>query len=217
VKVYLDTNKDGSWTRGEPFATTLADGSYALTGLAAGTYKVREVVPTGYVRTAPATNDYYSVTLGSGQAAGSNNFANAQLGNPAVLSNVVYVINGSSPVSDLHGAAHEGDTVQVSFTVVAGAQPQRFSLVSYTAPGATYKANAAAQQQIFDSDTGVFGPGTYTLTVSNPHSYFQVDFVGGYTIDKLGPAAATSSIRLRIGCLARTVAVRIRYGLRPLR
>ncbi len=34
----------------------------------------------------------------------------------------------------------------------------------------------------------MFGPGTYTLTVSNPHSFFQVDFVSGYAIDHLGPA-----------------------------
>ena len=62
VKVYLDTNNNGSWNTGEPFATTVADGSYALTGLTAGTYLVREVVPTGYVRTAPATSDSYSIT-----------------------------------------------------------------------------------------------------------------------------------------------------------
>ena len=66
VKVYLDTNNNGTWNTGEPFTTTLADGSYTFTGLAAGTYKVREVVPTGYVRTAPATSDNYSVTLGVG-------------------------------------------------------------------------------------------------------------------------------------------------------
>jgi phage terminase small subunit len=190
VTVYLDTNNNGSWNTGEPFATTLADGSYAMTSLAAGTYKVREVVPTGYVRTGPATSDYYSVTLSSGQSAGGNNFANAALGNLSVLTNVVYLVNGVTPVSDLRGATHEGDTIQVSFTVVAGTQPQRFTLASYTAPGATYDANTAAQQQIFDSDMGVFGPGTYTLTVSNPHSYFQVDFVSGYAIDKLGPAAS---------------------------
>ena len=190
VKVYLDTNNNGCWNSGEPFATTLGDGSYTLTGLAAGTYYVREVVPTGYVRTAPATSDNYSVTIGAGQAVSGENFANAAQGNPAVLSNVVYVINGATPVSDLRGATHEGDTIEVSFTVAAGTQPQRFTLVSYTAPGPTFNASTAAQQQIFDADTGVFGPGTYTLSVSNPHSYFQVDFVSGYAIDKLGPATS---------------------------
>ena len=98
------------------------------------------------------------------------------------------MINGTTPVSDLRGNTKEGDTVQVSFTVAAGAAPQRFTLVSYTAPGPKFDANTASQQKIFDTDTGVFGPGSYTLTVSNPHSYFQVDFVGGYAIDRLGPA-----------------------------
>ncbi len=188
VKVYLDTNNNGAWNTGEPAVTTLADGSYAFLDLIASTYKVRQVTPTGFVRTAPATVDYYSVVLAPGQISSGNNFDNAALGNLSVLSNIVYLINGTTPLSDLRGTTHEGDTVQVSFTVVAGAQPQRFTLVSYTAPGATFDANTAAQQKIFDTDSGVFGPGTYTLTVSNPHSYFQVDFVGGYAIDRLGPA-----------------------------
>ena len=118
------------------------------------------------------------------------NFANAQLGDLTVLSNVVYLVNGTTPVSDLRGVTHEGDTVQVSFTVVAGAQPQRFSLVTYTAPSATYNANTAAQQKIFDIDSGVFGPGTYTLSVSNPHAFFQIDFISGSAIDQFGAAAS---------------------------
>jgi hypothetical protein len=190
VKVYLDTNNNGAWNVGEPVATTIADGSYVIPDLIAGTYKVRQVTPAGYVRTAPATVDHYSVALAVGQTSGANNFSNAALGNPAALTNIVYIINGTTPVSDLRGVTKEGDTVQVSFTVVAGTPPQRFTLVSYTAPGASYDANTAGKQKIFDSDTGVFGPGTYTLAVSNPHSYFQIDFVGGFAIDKLGPAGS---------------------------
>ena len=139
VKVYLDSNNNGCWNTGEPVTSTTADGTYAFTALAAGTYKVRQVVPTGYVRTAPATSDYYNVTLSAGQTSTGNNFANAQLGNLSVLSNIVYVMNGTMPASNLNGNTHEGDTVEVSFTVVAGAQPQRFTLLTYTAPGATYR------------------------------------------------------------------------------
>ena len=190
VKVFIDTNNNGAWNTGEPSTTSLADGSYAFADLVAGTYRVREVVPTGYVRTAPATSDSYTVPLAIGQTSSGNNFSNAQLGNLSVLSNVVYLIDGITPVSDLRGATHEGDTIQVSFTVVAGAQPQRFTLVSHTAPGAAFDANTAAEQKIFETDGGVFGPGNYTLTVSIPHSYFQVDFVGGYAIDHLGPASS---------------------------
>ena len=190
VKVYLDTNNDGAWSSGEPSFVTAADGSYTFANLVAGTYMVREVAPSGYVRTSPTTSDNYSVTLGVGQDASGMNFANAQLGDPTVFSNVVYLVNGTTPVTDLRGTTHEGDTVQVSFTVVAGAQPLQLTLVSYTAPGATFNANTAAQQNIFDTDTGIFGPGTYTLSVANPHSYFQVDFVSGSAIDQFGPAGS---------------------------
>ncbi len=103
---------------------------------------------------------------------------------------MVYVINGTTPVSDSRGATHEGDTIEVSFRVAAGTQPQRFTFVSYTAPSATFDATKAAQQQLFESDSGVFGPGSYTLTVSNPHSYFQVDFVSGSAIDHFGASSS---------------------------
>ncbi len=192
VNVFLDTNNNGAWNTGEPTATTLANGSYTFANLPAGSYVVRQVTPTGYIRTAPATADNYTVSLAAGRVVSGDNFANAALGNPAFLTNVVYVINGVTPVSDLRGTTHEGDTVQVTFTVVAGTPAQRFTLVSYTAPGATYDATKAAQQKIFQTATGTFGPGTYTLSVSNPHSYFQVDFVSGAAIDHFG--ASTSNI-----------------------
>ncbi len=188
VTVYLDTNNNGVPNAGEPMTTTLANGAYAFTGLGAGTYKVREVVPTGYVRTAPVLADFYSITIASGQTSSVNNFSNAELCDNSMLTNIVYVINGTTPVSDLRGATKEGDTVEVSFTVAAGTAPHRFTLVTYTAPVATFDPNTASQQKIFDTDTGIYGPGSYTLTVSIPHSYYQIDFVCGYAIDKLGPA-----------------------------
>jgi hypothetical protein len=190
MQVYIDTNNNGSLNSGEPVTTTLANGTYAFTGLAAGTYTIREVVPTGYVRTAPVLSDHDTVTVGIGQTSSGNNFAIAQPGDKSVLTNVVYVINGTAAVSDLHGATKEGDTVQVSFTVVPGVLPHRFTLVGYTAPGSTFDANTAAKQKIFETDTGIFGAGTWTLTVSVPHSYYQIDFVSGYAIDHFGPAGS---------------------------
>ncbi len=190
VRVYLDVNDNGSWNSGEPVSTTLSDGSFVISDLLPGNYKLRQVTPTGFVRTSPTTRDFYTVAVSSGQNASGNNFANAALGNLSVLSNIVYVINGTTVVSDLRGNTKEGDTVQVSFTVVPGTAPQRFTLVSYTAPGPSFDANTANKQRIFDTDSGVFGPGTYTLNVSNPHSQFQVDFVAGFAIDVLGPAGS---------------------------
>jgi hypothetical protein len=130
------------------------------------------------------------VTLTVGQTASGNDFADAAQGNLSFLSKVAYVINGTTPVSDLRNLTKEGDVVQVTFTIAAGTQPQRLTLVTYTAPGNDFDPNTASQQRIFDVDTGVFGPGTHTLTVSNPHSYFQVDFVTGFAIDRFGPAGS---------------------------
>ena len=108
----------------------------------------------------------------------------------AGLSNIVYVVNGNMAYTSLGGNTAEGDTVQVSFTIAAGTAPETLSLVSYTAPGPTFVASQAAQQQIFDDDSGTFGPGTYTLTVTIPDSYYQVDFVCGSAIDTFGPAGS---------------------------
>ena len=103
VTVYLDTNNNDVWNAGEPSMTTAADGSYSFANLVAGNYKVREVVPAGYVRTAPATSDNYSLSLGIGQNTTGMSFANAALGNLSALSNIVYVINGQKPAADLRG------------------------------------------------------------------------------------------------------------------
>ena len=167
VKVYLDSNNNGTWNSGEPVATSLDDGTFIFSGLSAATYKVRQVVPTGYVRTAPALTDVYSVTLGSGQTSSGNKFANAEKGELSILSNIVYVINGTTAVSDLVGKTKEGDTVQVSFTVVAGATPDRYTLVSYTTPGKTFDPATAARQEIFQVDTGIFGPGSTRSTCTS--------------------------------------------------
>src|SRR5262249_43663210 len=51
--VYLDENQNGQRDSGEPFTTTDADGHYAFTNLAPGTYRVAEELQSGWVQTAP--------------------------------------------------------------------------------------------------------------------------------------------------------------------
>lgn len=75
VTVYLDTDNDGVLDVGEPTTVTLADdpntpsfdetGSYAFSGLTAGSYHVRVVPPAGGTVTAPA-GGVHNVTLVSG-------------------------------------------------------------------------------------------------------------------------------------------------------
>ena len=45
--VFLDVNQNGQLDPGESSTTTDANGQYAFTGLAPGTYRVLEVLPSG--------------------------------------------------------------------------------------------------------------------------------------------------------------------------
>ena len=104
--------------------------------------------------------------------------------------NICYAVTYGLPVqvSDLRGNTQQGDTVTVTFTVPSGGLSDQLTLVSYTAPGSSFDATPAYQQQIFDLVSGVFAPGkTYTLTVLIPNSYYQIDFVCGQAINVLGP------------------------------
>ncbi|HYV35475.1 MAG TPA: SdrD B-like domain-containing protein [Gemmataceae bacterium] len=185
--------------------TTTANvtGAYSFGGLTAGTYFVQEIVPGGFVRTGPTMSTYYVVKVTSAgvvtatdpsdnSAVASNklDFDDAETCDKTILTCYSFKINNCTTVGDLRGYTHEGDTVTVTFTVAANAQPHDFTLVSYTAPGATFDANVANQQKIFDIDTGTFGPGVHTLTVTIPNCYYQVDFVCGCAIDQFGPASS---------------------------
>ena len=200
IKLFKDMNGDGVLTSADGNAVastvTAANGTYSFTNVAGGKYFVQEVVPTGYVQTGggpngPVGNTYYTVVVPSGQSCTANNFDDYEADcadEIAKLSNIKYLINGTTTVTDLRGNTHQGDLVQVTFTIAAGTPPHQLTLVSYTAPGSTFDANTAAQQQVFDYDTGVFGPGTYTLEVLIPNSYYQIDFVCDGYIDHFGSA-----------------------------
>ena len=51
--VYIDTNGDGKLEPGEPTALTNSGGFYTFTGLAPGTYTIREVLMPGYLLSSP--------------------------------------------------------------------------------------------------------------------------------------------------------------------
>ncbi len=65
VTVYLEQNDDGRLDPG-PSTKTDANGFYSFTGLSAGTYIVREVLPVGQIQTFPGPNedDSQTVTVG---------------------------------------------------------------------------------------------------------------------------------------------------------
>lgn len=188
--IYIDADNDGKKDAGERWTTTASDGSYTFDNLLPGAYIVREVVPANYVRTFPTNSDKYNVTLTNGQCRENIVFANARGCDCWDVTNVQFSINNTKYVSDLRGNTDQGDVVTVTFTIPAGQGPERFTLVSYTAPSGVWDANVASQQMIFDVETGMFGPGTHTMTVTIPNCYYQIDFVCGYAIDQLGPVGS---------------------------
>ena len=193
VKVYLDGNKNGQLDPGEVSTVTKADGTYSFTGVAPGTYVVREVVASGWVRTGPTLSDNYCVTVSAGKDSGGNDFANAEAGCDCQIYCVTYIINGCRQVSDLRGNVSPGDSVVARFSVrnASASNPAVFSLVSYVAPNSYFSAGNASQQYVYDMATGTYtANGTYCLQIDVPDSYFQVDFVCGQVINKFGPAGS---------------------------
>jgi SdrD B-like domain/RTX calcium-binding nonapeptide repeat (4 copies) len=199
IQLYRDANNDGQLTAadGGPVATTVTaagTGAYSFGNVASGTYIVKEVVGSNYISTAPTSGQYTVVVSACGSTTTDLNFANfdtsACADEATEIVNISYLINGCTTVTDLRGNTNQGDVVQVTFTVAAGTPPHQLTLASYTAPGAVYDPNTASQQQVFDYDTGIFGPGTYTLEVRIPNSFYQIDFVCGSLIDHFGPAGS---------------------------
>jgi uncharacterized protein (DUF2141 family) len=191
VELFRDVNGNGVLDRhdGGPVAVThsaAGTGAYSFNNLADGTYFVREVLPRRNVETAPAVGNYYVEHIANGNSITGQDFDNFHTPSQHAVSNVHFIINGTTTVNDLRGNVHQGDMVQAVFTVRAGHTAQ-VSLVSYSATGPTFDAATASQDTVFDSDSATFGPGTYALTVHVPNWFFQVNLVLGPVIDQFGP------------------------------
>ena len=188
VKINLYKNNASS-----PFAstTTSSTGAFSFNNLGPGTYKVQEVIPSGYLQTGggpsgSAGNSYYTLTARSGQNSNGYNFDDYKI--PTCKPTNVYftINNAATKYTTLQGHTHPGDTVKVTFTVTAG-MSDLLTLVSYTAPSASFNSSNAAQQKIFNQSTGTFAPGTHTLTVVIPRTHYQIDFICGPAISQLLP------------------------------
>jgi hypothetical protein len=77
VTLYIDANQNGILNTGETSVTTNSSGDYSFGSLAAGTYQIREVLPSGYKLTNPA-NGYLSITVGTGSKITGENWGNAK-------------------------------------------------------------------------------------------------------------------------------------------
>jgi hypothetical protein len=78
--IWVDYDGDGALDPGEPFGITDPNGAYAIVGIAAGTWKVREAGQPGWTCSFPSTSDafgcFHQETFVTGTAYPNNNFGN---------------------------------------------------------------------------------------------------------------------------------------------
>ncbi len=76
--IYVDYNDNGSFDAGEPSAVTAADGTYQITGIEPGPYKVREVATAAcwHLQCSSPSPCYYDETFDLGRAITDNDFGN---------------------------------------------------------------------------------------------------------------------------------------------
>jgi uncharacterized delta-60 repeat protein len=77
--LYIDLDNDRALDFNEPIANTDASGSFKFAGLAAGTYKVRQILPAGWAQTTPANGFGIGVTLAADQSISGKLFGEQQI------------------------------------------------------------------------------------------------------------------------------------------
>jgi hypothetical protein len=77
--LYIDLDNDSILDPNEQFTTTDANGNWTFWGLAAGTYKIRQILQTGWKQTTPTNNYGLNVTVASNQIVRDKLFGSKQI------------------------------------------------------------------------------------------------------------------------------------------
>jgi uncharacterized delta-60 repeat protein len=88
VVFYLDLDGDGTLDPGEPTATSSSTGAFSFPLVGPGTYRVRELIPSGYTLTAPTTGTS-TVAVTAGSTVSASAFADHPPTTAARLSGIV--------------------------------------------------------------------------------------------------------------------------------
>ena len=164
-------DSSGNWHSG---TQTLPDGHYKLF----------------FKQTAPMTpggekQKVFWVECGGSTSGGSNNGGGGNNGGQT-CTGTASMTTHSTLIATVGGVS------TVTFTMSNGCVGKEVSLVSYTAPSATFTRETASEQNVFASQTGTFNNGNFTLSVNVPSCYYQVDFVFGGVIQHFGPASSNN-------------------------
>ncbi|TVS14618.1 MAG: choice-of-anchor C family protein, partial [Planctomycetaceae bacterium] len=156
---WQDANGNGVWDPGEGdrWTVTDEDGWYAFDNLPIGTYTVREIVPTGYVQTAPLDPDEHRIDLRSGPIAAGYDFGNRPT--PGA-------ITGMKGVDvEFNGQFSPGDPGQASVTIYLDLNNN-----GQLDPGEPTAVTDADGQFVFADLT----PGQYVVRELTPDGFEQI-------------------------------------------
>src|SRR5262249_40961072 len=136
VTMFLDANKNGVKDSTEKTAVTDSSGNYKFTGLAAGTVRVREVVPAGFKVSSPSVG-FFDVTLTTNQAVTGKNFADQATSVPTTGTISGKVFNDTNG----NGVQDTGETNRAG--VVVYLDNDKDGIKDSTEPTKTTDANGA--------------------------------------------------------------------------
>ncbi len=80
VTLYNDANNNSKLDSGERTTTSDSSGNYLFSGLSAGSYKIRQILPSGYTQVSPTNNYGQTITLSANQTVTGKNFADHSSG-----------------------------------------------------------------------------------------------------------------------------------------
>lgn len=115
IRVYVDANNNGAFDAAEQSTLTGTNGQYSFTGLATGSYRIRQTPGPGFRQIYPTSNAARTVSVGTNQAVANIDFRNLK---PPVISNlgatIQYVPRSAAiPVAST-GTVADGDTTMFS-------------------------------------------------------------------------------------------------------
>lgn len=175
--IYVDLNNNGVFDSAtEPSAVTGPGGTYVITGVAPGTYNVREVGQTGWTNSFPGTSDafgpFQSVTVPADGSVSNVNFGNFE--RTSVHGYKFNDLNGNGV--DDGDPRMAGVTIQLTGTTGQG---QAISEVTTTAANGEYSFTPLA-------------PGTYTVTEVAPTGFSQTTGGATFTLTSGEEVVATA-------------------------
>ena len=198
--VFLDKNNSGKLDAGEASTKTKSDGSFAFTGLALGTYYVRQVVPTGYTVT-----DVEPTAGGPGKQSAVVTVDDADFPVEASFADQANVVTGSRLLGKLVGTAgsyaNNGNTIAKAVdgnlgTVFNGPTANNDYVGYDLLTGRVIQSVAFAPRAGYESRMvgGIF-QGSASSSFASPTTLFTITtapVAGTYTV---GTVATTTAFR----------------------